>query len=102
MSTAESFDISQHVPLVPPLASGDRLNRIEFERRWEAMPELNRAGLIEGVVHLAAALRYEQHGNPHFNLAGDGKRMFAVLQHGLETEDHAALVKQLQAKIRKA
>jgi len=62
-----SYD-AQVMPLpmvLPPLAPGDRMTRDEFERRWEAMPELKHAELIEGVVHMAAALRYVQHGEPH-------------------------------------
>jgi Uma2 family endonuclease len=50
---------------VPPLEPGDRLTRAEFERRWEAMPNLKRAELIEGVVYMAAAVRYRQHGRPN-------------------------------------
>ncbi len=41
---------------IPPLENGDRLNRDEFERRYEAMPSLKKAELIEGVVHLLAHL----------------------------------------------
>jgi hypothetical protein len=39
--------------LLPPLESGDRLNRYEFERRYNAMPHLKKAELIEGVVYMA-------------------------------------------------
>jgi len=63
--TQISAQISPPLVLVPPLASGDRMTRDEFERRWEAMPELKCAELIEGVVHMAAAVRYDQHGQPH-------------------------------------
>jgi hypothetical protein len=35
---------------IPPLENGDRLTRAEFERRYEVMPELKKAELIEGVV----------------------------------------------------
>src|SRR3954447_15249679 len=37
----------------PPLREGDRLTRSEFERRYNAMPDLKRAELIDGVVRLA-------------------------------------------------
>ncbi|HHP7243882.1 MAG TPA: Uma2 family endonuclease, partial [Elainellaceae cyanobacterium] len=50
---------------VLPLENGDRLTRDEFERRYEAMPELKKAELIEGVVYVPAALRYHRHGRPH-------------------------------------
>lgn len=53
---------------VLPLENGDRINRVEFERRWQAMPWLKKAELIEGVVHMAAALRADQHGEPHASI----------------------------------
>ncbi|NET09426.1 MAG: Uma2 family endonuclease [Merismopedia sp. SIO2A8] len=52
---------------IPPLESGDRLTRTEFERRYEATPEKFKAELIEGVVYVASPVRVF-HGNPHFNL----------------------------------
>lgn len=53
---------------LPPLENGDHLTRTEFERRWDAMPELKKAELIEGVVYLSPAVYYEQHGSPHADL----------------------------------
>ena len=50
---------------IPPLENGDRLNRYEFERRYNAMLHLRKAELIEGVVYMAAALRFRSHGQPH-------------------------------------
>jgi Uma2 family endonuclease len=50
---------------VPPLENGDRLNRYEFERRYNAMPNLKKAELIEGIVYMPAALRFKSHGEPH-------------------------------------
>jgi Uma2 family endonuclease len=50
---------------IPPLENGDRLSRKEFERRYEAMPHLKKAELIEGLVHMPAALRFKSHGQPH-------------------------------------
>lgn len=54
--------------LLPPLESGDRLNRYEFERRYNAMPHLKKAELIEGVVYVPAALRFRSHGQLHGRL----------------------------------
>jgi hypothetical protein len=34
----------------PRLENGDRLTRAEFERRYDAMPNLKKAELIKGVV----------------------------------------------------
>ncbi len=53
---------------IPHLESGDRLNRLEFERRYHAMPNLKKAELIEGVVYVASPLRFEPHAEPHANL----------------------------------
>jgi Uma2 family endonuclease len=52
-----------------PLENGDRLTRDEFERRYEAMPQV-KAELIEGVVYMAAAVRFMSHGNPHALVMG--------------------------------
>jgi Uma2 family endonuclease len=53
---------------LPPLESGDRLTRREFERRYNAMPNLKKAELIEGIVYVASPLRFEPHAEPHANL----------------------------------
>lgn len=54
--------------MVPPLETGDRLSRAEFERRYTAMPELKRAELIEGAVYVPSPVRLRRHGRPHFRL----------------------------------
>lgn len=46
---------------VPPLVEGDRLDQVEFHRRYEAMPPGTRAELIDGVVFLPSPLGPE-HG----------------------------------------
>lgn len=53
---------------VPPLRAGDRLTAAEFERRYDAMPDLKKAELIEGVVYMPSPVRHEEHGGPHFDL----------------------------------
>src|SRR5438552_3220139 len=53
---------------IPPLENGDRLTREEFERRYDAMPNLKKAELIEGVVHMPSPIRFRHHGQPHFDL----------------------------------
>ena len=52
----------------PFLENGDRLNRWEFEKRYQAMGKIQKAELIEGVVYMPAALRFRSHGQPHANL----------------------------------
>jgi len=53
---------------IPPLENGDRLSRREFERRYQAMPRLKKAELVEGVVYMASPLRIRSHGEPHGRL----------------------------------
>jgi Uma2 family endonuclease len=55
---------------VPPLEPGDRLSRAEFERRYEAMPNLKKAELIEGVVYMPSPVRVRRHGRPNGHLVG--------------------------------
>lgn len=50
---------------IPPLESGDRLTRPEFERRYHAMPQVKKAELVEGIVFMASPLRAKGHGKPH-------------------------------------
>jgi len=40
------------------------LTRHEFERRGNAMPDLKKAELIEGVVYVASPVRSRSHGQP--------------------------------------
>ena len=54
--------------ILPPLENGDRLTRAEFERRYDAMPHLKKAELVEGVVYVPSPVRYTQHGRPSSNV----------------------------------
>jgi hypothetical protein len=56
--------------IVPALENGDRLTRDEFERRWNAMPGLKHAELIEGVVFMPSPVRFDRHGHAHSSLQG--------------------------------
>lgn len=40
----------------PPLENGDNLTRDEFHRRYEMHPEIKKAELIDGVVHIDAGI----------------------------------------------
>ncbi len=51
-----------------PLESGDRLTLAEFERRYEAHPEIKKAELIDGVVFVASPVS-SHHGEPHLDMA---------------------------------
>jgi len=61
MSTAEKA--------VEPLYPGQRLSRKEFLRRWDAMPELKFAELINGVVYMPSP-QTSDHGRIQLSIAG--------------------------------
>ena len=58
------------VPPPPALENGDRLTRCEFERRYSLRPDLKKAQLIEGVVHMPSPVRFASHGEPHAAILG--------------------------------
>lgn len=59
------LDFPTPTVVIPPLESGDRLTRAEFEHRYEAMPKYIKAELIEGIVYMASPVRAKNHGRPH-------------------------------------
>lgn len=54
--------------MAPPLNAGDRLSRAEFERRSQAHPEVNKAELIEGTVHMPSPVHFALHSRPHADI----------------------------------
>jgi Uma2 family endonuclease len=52
----------------PLLEAGDRLSREEFERRYERMPNVKKAELIEGIVYMPSPVRIRHHAYPHGQL----------------------------------
>ncbi len=54
--------------LPPPLRDGDRLTSDEFLRRWEAMPDLKHAELLDGIVYLPSLVT-RKHSDFHGPLA---------------------------------
>lgn len=70
VETRTSSSLVEHeASALPPLENGDRLTRAEFERRYEAMPEVKKAELIDGVVYMPSPARVS-HGRPHAQLIG--------------------------------
>lgn len=53
----------------PSLNDGDRLTRTEFERRYDARPDVRKAELIEGVVRMPSPV-YLVHSGPHATAVG--------------------------------
>jgi Uma2 family endonuclease len=81
---------AQQITPLKILENGDRITRAEFERRYASMSNLKKAELIEGVVYMAAALRYRRHGNPHsYIMAWLG--IYAANTPGVEPADNATV-----------
>ncbi|MFM7449148.1 MAG: Uma2 family endonuclease [Leptolyngbyaceae cyanobacterium] len=72
------------------LESGDRLTRKEFERRYQAMPDVKKAELIEGVAYVASPLRYNQHGKPHSKIIA-WLQVYAAATVGVEVADNTTV-----------
>jgi Uma2 family endonuclease len=75
---------------IPPLENGDRLTRAEFERRYDAMPGLKKAELIEGEVYVGSPVRHRQHSKPHVELAG-WIVVYAANTPGVEAGDNGSI-----------
>jgi hypothetical protein len=82
---AESTNSSAPLPRLEP---GDRLTRAEFERRFEAMPNLKKAELIEGVVYMPSPVRFRQHGRPHADMI-TWMSVYRASTPGVETADNS-------------
>jgi Uma2 family endonuclease len=54
---------------IPTLETGDRLSAREFERRYDAMPALKKAELIDGVVYVPSPTRWDLHAVQHQAMA---------------------------------
>lgn len=54
---------------LPPLENGDHLTRLEFHRRYEAMPKNIKAELIEGIVYTATTIS-AKHGLSRAKIMG--------------------------------
>src|SRR5437879_11736931 len=62
-----------------PLENGERLTAPEFMRRYEAMPEVKKAELIEGIVYMPSPVRYVAHSVP------DALIQFWLMSYVVET-----------------
>src|SRR5438128_1290649 len=74
----------------PLLEPGDRLSREEFERRYERMPEVKKAELIEGTVYMPSPVRVKSHGKPH-NQLGTWLGTYAAETPGVECADNSTV-----------
>ncbi|HVS38899.1 MAG TPA: Uma2 family endonuclease [Gemmataceae bacterium] len=75
---------------IPPLYNGDRLTAEEFERRYDAMPGLKKAELINGVVYMPPPVSQEDHSGPHFDVIG-WLSLYRMATPGVRGGDNATL-----------
>ena len=47
------------------MENGDRLSREEFERRYDSMPHIKKAELIDGIVFMPSPVRFNRHAEQH-------------------------------------
>lgn len=74
---------------IPLLENGDRLMREEFERRYNAMPHLKKAELIEGRVSMSSAVRMS-HSGAHAKIMA-WLSAYWVYTPGIELHDNATV-----------
>jgi Uma2 family endonuclease len=82
--------MSSSAPPVPALQNGDRLTRDEFERRYEAMPDVKKAELIEGTVYMPPPVHASGHGEPHAHLM-TWLGTYAAATPGVQVADNATI-----------
>src|SRR5919109_683618 len=90
VSTTTSMSRQTLDDAMPALEPGDHLTRAEFERRYEAMPHLKKAELIEGVVYMPSPVIHQQHGKPHFDMIG-WLAFYVAVTPGTEGGDNSSL-----------
>lgn len=73
---------------LPPLENGAHLSAHEFLRRYEAMSELKKAELINGVVYMASPVRLDQHGEPD-NLVQTWLGTYSIATPGVKAATNA-------------
>lgn len=67
-ATIRQGDARPAAKALPLLENGDHLRTREFLRRYERMPDVKKAELINGVVFMASPVRL-LHANPHSDLS---------------------------------
>lgn len=74
----------------PPLESGDRLSRAEFQRRYSLYPEIKKAELVDGVVIVGGPV-YAQHSEFHADF-GTLLGFYRAHTSGLRLADNQSVV----------
>ena len=81
--------VAVSTPPVVPLENGDRLRRFEFEMRYLARPDIKKAELIEGVVHVPSPVR-ATHAEKHGDLLA-WLRVYSASTPGVSVLDNATV-----------
>jgi Uma2 family endonuclease len=89
-TVTETAPIRQDVETIPELENGDHLTRDEFERRYDAMPNLKRAELIEGVVYMPSPVRQRRHSRPHSHIS-NWLGHYEAFTPGVESGDNGSV-----------
>ena len=84
-----SVSVAEPFPPVVPLENGDRLARCEFEKRYLARPDIKKAELIEGVVHMPSPVR-ATHAQKHGDLLA-WLRVYSASTPGVAVLDNATV-----------
>jgi Uma2 family endonuclease len=79
-------DQIRRFPEIPELENGDHLTREEFERRYDAMPHLKKAELIEGRVYIPSPVR-RSHSKAHAEIVG-WLIQYCAATDGVEVNDN--------------
>ena len=85
-----SLRLPQKLAMAPPLNAGDRLTRADFQRRYQAHPEINKAELIEGIVHIPTPVHFMLHSRPHSDIIA-WLGVYCAATPGVVGGDHATV-----------
>jgi Uma2 family endonuclease len=86
-ATTHSGDGGSH----EPLREGERMNAVEFFRRYSAMPHIKKAELINGVVRMGSPVRHQRHASPHLWL-GQWLGHYLTMTPGLFGGDNGTIL----------
>jgi Uma2 family endonuclease len=82
----------------PPLDAGDHLSLLEFERRYEARPEIKKAELIDGVVYMPSPARFTEHAQPHGQMI-TFLGLYSAATPGVQLGDNATVRLDLETEV---
>jgi Uma2 family endonuclease len=82
----------------PPLDAGDHLSLLEFERRYEARPEIKKAELIDGVVYMPTLARFTEHAQPHGQMI-TFLGLYSAATPGVQLGDNATVRLDLETEV---